>query len=169
MTKHIFTNASPDALVLKEVVKAEVFRPLPGGGYPEEPSDVLCVGDLIVATGRAYLAQRIRSGDTVASAMNYMVVGTVTTAATLTDTLVTGEVLRKVLSYGSASNNVFSAVATFGGAADSLTGIALTEAGITNHAGSGMGTLYQRVTFSAWTPAASDLLKLTLQTNVGSS
>lgn len=159
-----------DSMFLKEVVKAEIFRGH-RGFYLEQPDEDLCVGDLIVTTGRTYLAKRISAGDTVASAMAYMAVGTITTAATLTDTTLTGEIKRKALAISSTTggDNIWVAITTFGGAAESIQSIAITEAGIFNHASSGNGTMFQRVTFASVTLANSDILKLTLQTNVGSS
>lgn len=158
-----------NVLGIGEVVKAEIWR---GGNryYSQAPDENLCVNDLIVNDGRIYLAQRITGGDTVASAMNYMAVGTDTTAAALTNSTCPGEVVRKALAVASATtNNVFTAISTFGGAADSVTSLAIAEACIFNHASSGNGTLFQRVTFTAVTLADSDLLKVTLQTNVGSN
>lgn len=165
MQKHY----SPDILGLQEIVKAELYKGH-RGYYPDEPDETICVNDLIVNNGRIYLAKRIASGDTVASAMAYMAVGTATAAAALTDTTLPGEIKRKALSQNTANpNNVYTAVMTVGGAAESIQSIAITEAGIFNHASSGNGTMFQRVTFAAVTLADSDLLKLTLQTNVGSN
>lgn len=157
-----------DQFLLKEIVTAEVFRGF-RGFYSVGPDEVLCVNDLITTVGRTHIANRMCAGDTVASKMNYMAVGTVSTAAALANTALTGEVSRKALAVYSATSNLVSAVCTFGGAAESLTGIALVEAGILNHANSGNGDLMQRVTFSSVTLAASDIVKITLQTNVGSS
>ena len=152
---------------LGEKVLLQVYRARPDG-YAPRP-DIECYGDdLIVTTGLNYIAIRIGHGDTIASAMAYMAVGTVTTAATYTDTTLTGEVKRKALSTASATGNLWNGVTTLGGFADTVTSLQMTEAGILNHASSGQGTLYQRVTFSQVTLADSDLLKLTLQTNVGS-
>jgi hypothetical protein len=161
-----------EGLSLQEIVIAELIRAKPEGGYAQP--EQMDVNDLIVNDGRIYIARRIAGGDTTtgASAMNYMTVGTVSTAATLTDTLITGEVAggRKALATNTAdTNNVYTAVATWGGAADSVTSFQLTEAGIFNHASSGEGQMMQRVTFAAVTLADSDLLKITLQTNVGSN
>ena len=76
--------------------------------------------------------------------------------------------VRKTFAVGSATNNnIFTAINTFGGFADSITSAAIVEAAIFNHANS--GECFQRVTFAAVTLANSDLLKLTLQTNVGSN
>jgi hypothetical protein len=154
---------SIEGLTLRELVKAEVYR-----HGVEEPEHV-CVEDLIVTAGRTWLAKRI-GADNIGSAMAYMAVGTTATAAALGDTTLPGEVKRKPLATNSAlSANVYTAVMTLGGAADSVTSLALTEAGIFNHASSGQGTMFQRVTFAAVTLANSDLLKITLETNVGSS
>jgi hypothetical protein len=156
---------------LQEIVDAQLFRGDGIRSYDEIPPETICVNDLIVTTGRTYLAKRISAGDSVASAMAYMAVGTVSTAAALGDTTLTGEVKRKALSTSSttAGDNNWTAVATFGGAADSVTSLALVEAGIFNHASSGQGTMFQRVTFASVTLANSDLVKITLTTNVGSS
>jgi len=148
-------------LSLKETVIVQAYR---GDGSIQN----LEVQDLIVNTGRTFLAQRI--GGSVASAMAYMAVGTVTTAASLTDTTLVGEITRKALAVASATtNNIFQGISTFGGAADSVQSIAITEAGIFNHASSGNGTMFQRVTFASVTLADSDLLKVTLETNIGSN
>lgn len=162
--KRLETLASDhEALPLKEVIEVKLIR---ADGTEEIAESV----DLIVNTGRIYIAKRISGGDTVASAMAYMAVGTATTAPALTDTTLPGEVKRKGLAVASATNNnVWTAVATFGGAADGVTGVAIAEAGVFNHQDSGQGTMMQRVTFSAVTLQDSDLLKITLQTNVGSN
>jgi hypothetical protein len=159
-----------EGLTLQEIVKAEVYRDR-GGAYSEAPDETLCVNDLITTAGRNYLAKRINAGDSVASAMAYMVIGNNTTAPVLGDTLCGSEMLRKALAIAStiAGNNVWTAVCTFGGAADTITSKQIHEAGIFNHASSGQGTMFQRVTFSTVTLADSDLLKITLETNVGSS
>lgn len=160
-------------LLLKEIIRVEVYRGKPEGGYGEP--ECREAGDLIVTTGRIYIARRIAGGDatTGASAMVAMAVGTGSVAAALTDGSTPGlygEVKRKALAINSAtSNNVYTAVMTLGGAADSVTSIQIQEAGVVNTVLSGQGTLMQRVTFSAVTLADSDFLQLTLQTNVGSS
>lgn len=156
-------------LFLEEIVKAEVFRGRPGG-YLSTPDEEACVEDLIVDTGRIFLAQRINGGDTIASAMLHMAVGTVATAPVLGNTQITGEVDRKAMAISSATdNNLYTGIATWGGAADSVTSLVIAEAGIFNHAASGQATMFQRVTFSTVTLADSDLLKLTLETRVGSN
>jgi len=156
-------------LFLKETVIADIFRGH-RGFYTDEPDESLPVQDLIVNVGRSYIAQRISGADAIASAMAHVAVGTVATAADLADTLVTGEVARKGTAINSAiTNNVWTAVATFGGNADSVTSVVLREAGVFNHAGSGEGTMLQRVTFAAVTLADSDIYRITLETNIGSN
>jgi len=159
-----------ESLNLQEILKAEIFRPKEFG-YSETPDETVCVNDLITNLGRIYMAARMASDAdaTVNSLMSHMAVGTVSTAAGLTNSLVTGEVARKALSTFSAASNIVTAVATFGGSADSVTSLSLVEAGIFNHATSGTGIMMQRVTFAAVVLANSDILKLTLETNVGSN
>jgi hypothetical protein len=161
-----------EGFFLKETVRAEIWRG-DKGFYSEQPDEVPEVTDLVVTTGRNFLALRI--GPAVNSPMNWMVIGSGTTAPALTDGStpgVYGEIKRKSLATNTAgitASNVYTAVCTFGGAAESIQSIAITEAGIANHVNSGQGTLFQRVTFSGVTLADSDLLKITLETNVGSS
>jgi len=158
-----------ETLFLKEVVKAEIWRGH-RGFFSKDPDELVCVNDLIVNDGRTYIAKRISSGDSVVSAMAHMAVGSGSTAAGLTDTALVHESAKKALAVNSATaNNVYTAVATFGGDADGITSVELKEACITNHAGSGTGLMFQRVTFSTVTLAASDIVKITLQTNVGSN
>lgn len=159
-----------EPLVLKEIVRVDIWRG-DKGFYSAEPNETPDVQDLIVTTGRVYLAQRI--GANVNSPMAHMAIGSGSIAAALTDGSTPGlygEIKRKALSTNSAiTANVYTAVATFGGASETIQSIAITEAGIFNHAGSGNGTLFQRVTFASVTLADSDLLRITLETNVGSS
>ena len=158
-----------DALFLGDNILVELFRGH-RGFYANKADERICANDLVVTAGRVYIAKRIASGDTVASAMAYISVGTATGAAALGDTTLAGEIKRKATAINSVlANNVFTAVVTLGGFAESIQSIAITEAGVFNHASSGQGTMMQRVTFASVTLANSDLLKITLETNVGSS
>ncbi len=157
-----------DYLLLRDFVEAQVFRALPEGGYAP-PRDLDYV-DLIVDTGRQHLARRISGGDTVSSPMRYMAVGTSGVTPILSHSRLLGEVKRKLSAVYSATGlNVYTNTATFGGAADGVTGITLREVGIFNHAGSGAGVMFQRVLMEAITLAGSDLISITLGTNIGSS
>lgn len=159
-----------EILGLQEILKAEVFR-AQEHGYNEEADETICVNDLITNLGRIYIAARMTTDAdaTANSLMSHMAVGTVSTAAALTNSLVTGEVARNSLSTFSNADNVVTCVSTFGGSADSVTSLSLVEAGIFNHATSGTGIMMQRVTFAAVVLANSDIFKLTLETNVGSN
>lgn len=164
------TRVVPDGLRLFEIVRAEVFRGHPDG-YREFPDEVLTVQDLITNNGRVFLANRI-GADTLGtnSPMAHMAVGTMTTAASLNDSILSGEIVRKALAINSAqANNIYTAIATFGGFAESITSAQIAEAGVLNHAGSGQGILYQRIAFAAVTLADSDFLRVTMETNVGSN
>lgn len=167
MTDRMETQVK-NSLAIGETIRVSVERAAPSGGWAQ-PEDVQG-HDLIVNPGRIYIAQRISGGDTVASAMAHIAVGTVSTAAALTNSTVPGEVARKATAINSATtDNVWTAVATFGGNADSVTSLSLVEAGVFNHAASGNGTMMQRVTFASVVLADSDILSLTLETNVGSN
>ena len=168
MKRPLETYTEP--LFLKEVIKAEIYRGH-RGYYTSDPDEVICANDLIVTTGRTYIAKRISAGDAVASAMAHIAVGTGTTGPALGDTALVGEYKRKATCINStlSSNNVWSAVVTLGGFADTITSLQMTEAGVFNHASSGQGTMMQRVTFSAVTLADSDIFRCELQTNCGSS
>lgn len=104
------------------------------------------------------------------SAMLYMLVGTISTAATLTNVVGSmGEVARKLSATRTASNNILTEVATFGGAANGITSVSLREVGVTNHAGSGPnGDLRSRTVFAAVILADSDMLRIQYETTVGS-
>lgn len=158
-----------ELLGIGEILKGEIFR-AKTSGYSQDADETICMNDLITNLGRIYIAARMASvaDATVNSLMSHMAVGTVSTAAALANTLVTGEVARNALDI-SATSNIVSCVATFGGAADSVTSLSLVEAGIFNHATSGTGIMMQRVTFAAVVLANSDIFKLTLETNVGSN
>ena len=156
-------------LSLGEQVRAEIYRAKPWG-YSDKPDELPDIVDLITNAGRVFLALRISGGDTVASAMAYMAVGTDATAAVIADTTLPGEISRLSSAVASATaNNVYTNVATWGGFSNTVQSISIVEAGVFNHASSGQGTLYQRVTFAGVVLADSDLLKITLQTVVGSN
>lgn len=160
----IVSNDPP--LNLKEVVRVDVFRGRQGG-YADTPDETPLVQDLIVNPGRVHLAKRIVGLDAQSSAMAYMAVGTGSAAPGLTNSMLAGEVDRKLFASESTTNNVWTAINTWGGSADSITSVQVQEAGIFNKSDS--GDMFQRVTFAIVTLANSDLLKVTLETNVGSN
>jgi len=146
----------------------EVYRARPGGGwYPPEVEYL--VPNLVVNNGMDYLADRIGSRTTgTNSTMSVVCVGTVSTAATLTNATITGEVKRKLFDSTSRNANIWIYVNTFGGSADTVTSVQIVEAGTLNSAVSGGGVLFQRVVFASVVLADSDFLKLQVETTVGS-
>ena len=102
----------------------------------------------------------------------YLAIGTLTAAASLNAAITSfGEVGRKistVLTTNAQSREWFFMVATWGGAADSLTGVALDAAVITDHANSGNGSPWNIVTGLGVTLQGSDVLNLTGRIRVGS-
>lgn len=103
------------------------------------------------------------------SAFAYLAVGTVTAAASLGSTVTGfGEVDRKAPTTNTSSTEVFFMVATWGGAADSVTSVQLESAAMVNHANSGLGQAMNIITGVAATLADSDFLNLEVQIQVGS-
>jgi len=79
-----------------------------------------------------------------------------------------GEVDRKIGAVITTSNEVAILVATWAGAADGLTGVALGTAGIINHANSGSGIFGNHVNSIDATLNDSDFLKVQVEIQVGS-
>ena len=123
--------------------------------------------NLFVNAGMDYLAtfQSTSPG----SVMQHMHVGTVSTAATLTDTVLGGQVGSRVAmaTRTTAGSNVLTEVATWGGATTGITSLVLREVGVFNHSTSG-GTMRSRTVYAAITLGDSDQLRIDYRTTVGS-
>jgi len=103
------------------------------------------------------------------SAFRYIAVGTVTNAGSLGSVQSgLGEVGRKIGATIASSNEVAILVATWAGDTDGLTGVALSSAGIVNHADSGSGVLGNHVNSLAATLNASDFLNVQMEIQIGS-
>lgn len=125
------------------------------------------VENIVTKDGLNDIAARVFAN--TVSAFAYIAIGTVTDAGSLGSVQGgLGEVDRKICSTLTSSNEVAIAVATWGGAADGLTGIALASAGITNHASSGQGTFGNHVNSLSATLAASDFLRVQVELQIGS-
>jgi len=149
------------------IFKLQVFRATGNAQVPYKPEPAFYVKNLFVNQGMDYLAafQSTSPG----SVMNHMAVGTISTAATLTDVVTTmGEVSRVTMATRIAAANILTEVATFGGNLNGITSVVLREVGVFNHAGSGAGTMRSRSVFAAVTLAASDQLRIEYATTVGS-
>jgi len=120
------------------------------------------VDNLVVNTGLAYIASRMK--DTTDDAMSHMAVGAGTTAAAAGDTALGSELGRVALTSTTVTSNAVAYVATFG--AGTGTG-AVTEAGILN-AGSG-GTLLCRTVFDVVNKSADDTLSVTWTITISAS
>jgi uncharacterized membrane protein len=112
------------------------------------------VKNLVVDTGLAFIASRMK--DATATAMSHMGIGTGTTAAAASDTALGTEAARVSLTSTTVTSNAVAYVASF--AAGTGTG-AITEAGILN--GASGGTLLCRTVFSVVNKAASDSMTIT--------
>ena len=112
------------------------------------------VKNLVVDTGLAFIASRMK--DATATAMSHMGIGTGSTAAAASDTALGTEAARVALTSTTVTSNAVAYVASF--AAGTGTG-AITEAGILNAASS--GTLLCRTVFSVVNKAASDSMTIT--------
>ena len=112
------------------------------------------VPNLVVTTGKNYVASRMK--DTTAAAMSHMAVGSGSTAAAASDTALGNELDRQALPSTTVNNNTITYVATFG--AGDGTG-AVTEAGLFN-ASSG-GSLLCRTVFSVVNKSSTDSMTIT--------
>ena len=123
------------------------------------------IKNIVLSGGLNFLASRAVAN--TASAMAYIAIGTVTAQPSLGSTEF-GEIARKIGAVAASSNEVIILSNTWGGAADSLTGIALGSAVVANHASSGQGTVLNISNSVNTTLQASDLLKLQAEIRVGS-
>lgn len=144
--------------MLNENVKAKGTLTLtligPDGEIKEQFED-----NLVVNTGLAYIASRLK--DATATAMSHMAVGTGTTAAAATQTALVTELARVALTSTTivtttVTNDAIQYVATF--PAGTGTG-AITEAGLFNAAS--LGTMLSRTVFSVINKGALDALTIT--------
>ena len=112
------------------------------------------VKNLVVDTGLAYIASRMK--DASATAMSHMAIGTGSSAAAAGNTALGTEAARVALTSTTVTSNAVAYVASF--AAGTGT-VAITEAGILNAASS--GTLLCRTVFSVVNKGASDSMTIT--------
>lgn len=123
--------------------------------------------NIVTANGLNALALR-GIGDT-SSPYGFIAIGTHTNAASLGSVLADiGEVERKAASTSTTSKSTMIMVATWAGAADGLTGVALATGAICNHVNSGSGEALNIVNSVATTLADSDFLKVQVEVQIGS-
>ena len=117
------------------------------------------VPNLVVTSGKAYVASRMK--DTTLNAMSHMAIGTGSTAAAAANTALGLEADRNSLSSTTVSNGTVTYVATFG--AGEGTG-AITEAALLN-ASSG-GTMLCRTVFAVVNKGSQDSMTITWSVTV---
>ncbi len=155
-----------DGLSVKGTWKKVVTR---ADGTVEEQ----VINNIVTANGLNAIASRVIAETT--SPFTFLAIGTGTNATTPSmpgslGSAVTqfGEVDRKAASTSATSKDTVILVATWGGASDSLTGVALVSGGAVNHVNSGLGTLMNLVNSVDTTLAASDTLQLQCEIQIGS-
>lgn len=116
------------------------------------------IENTIVTAGKNYLATWLAAASQAGAFMQYIALGTGTTAASSADTALQTETGTRVAGTVTSSTNVWQNIALFG--AGVSTG-AITEAGILS--ASSVGTLFARQVFSVINKAAGDSLQITWQ------
>jgi hypothetical protein len=117
------------------------------------------VPNLVVTTGKNFVASRIK--DSTSDAMSHMAIGTGSVAVAAGDTTLGSEAARAALTSTTVADNVVTYIATFG--AGSGTG-AITEAGLFNDGSA--GTMFCRTTFAVVNKGASDSMTITWSVTV---
>lgn len=112
------------------------------------------VPNLVVTTGKEYVASRMK--DATKTAMSHMAVGSGSTSPAAGDTTLGTELDRQALASTTVSSNEITYVATFG--AGDGTG-AISEAGLFNAASA--GDMLCRTTFGVVNKGASDSMTIT--------
>lgn len=135
------------------------------GFYNEVPDEVRYLKNQVLAAGLNELAAKTIV--TSRPAYGYIAVGSLTAAHSLGSTW-GGEVSRKIAATLASSKMAMVLVATWGGAADSVTSVALETASIVNNASSGFGIPLNVLTGVAATLGGSDILSLQMNFQIGS-
>lgn len=135
------------------------------GYYDRAPDEFYKVNNVPLAAGLNELAAKTIV--TSRPAYNYIAVGTSTVAHSL-GSVWAGEVSRKIGHTVANSKMTMVLVATWGGAADSITSVALETATIVNNASSGSGIPLNVLTGVAATLGGSDILSLQMNFQIGS-
>ncbi len=112
------------------------------------------INNLVVTTGKAYVASRMK--DATATAMSHMAIGTGTTAAAAGDSALGNESARVALTSTTVSGADVVYVATFGAGVGTA---AITEAAVLNASSS--GTMLCRTVFPVLNKGSSDQMTIT--------
>ena len=147
--------------LIQEVVKAVGQLNIEIKGANGEVKESVFIPNLVVTTGKNYIANRMKdttSGFTQENQMSHMAVGEDSTGALVANTALGTEIARVALTTagGTVASNVVTYQATFNPGTG--TG-AITEAGIFNAASS--GTMLCRTTFAVVNKGADDTMSIT--------
>lgn len=112
------------------------------------------VDNLVVTTGKGYVASRMK--DASATAMSHMAIGTGSTAAAANDTALGSESARVAVTSTTVSGANITYVATFAAGTGTA---AITEAAVLNASSS--GTMLCRTVFAVVNKGASDSMTIT--------
>lgn len=114
------------------------------------------IDNVVVTVGKTYLATWLAAASQAGAFMQYIALGTGTTAASAADTALQTELATRVAGTITSSTNVWQNQATFGAGVD--TG-AVTESGLLSASSS--GTLFAHQVFAVINKAAGDSLQVT--------
>lgn len=114
------------------------------------------IPNLVVSVGKTYIASRMASN--TANIMSHMAVGTSSTSASVSDTVLGTEIARVSLTSTTPVNNTVTYVASY--PAGTATG-ALTEAGVFDGGTAGANVMLCRTVFSTVNKAAGDSITIT--------
>lgn len=173
MTRSIFDRFRGALRVLNGTVDLQSFVPVEGyfdvkivrsDGRIERKT----LKNTVTVTGLNRLAAA--AVNSAAGVVNALVVGSATAAPALTDSQSSfGEISRKSMISQAQSREWFFGVATWGGAADSITSVTLNSAGLTIGTSSlATSFIMNRVNGLGVTLGNSDFLNLTVRVRVGS-
>lgn len=115
--------------------------------------------NLIVNTGLDYVKERLHNPATASGPMSWVAVGTGAVPEVPADVALGAEVVRGIVTYTPGGVGVCTVDRTFP-AAGGYEPVAITEAGLFNNAGAGLGTMLNRKVFPAVNKTAADTLKV---------
>lgn len=121
--------------------------------------DTRHIKNLVVAAGKAYIAERMTANTT--AIMSHMAIGSANVAPTTSDTALGSEITRVALDSANVTSNTITYVTTYGAGVG--TG-SITEAGIFNDASA--GTMLCRTRFDVVNKGNADIIVITWNVTV---
>ena len=162
MDRNIFEIfPAPDSVPAEGLIRATIFRE--NGTIERHP----WIHNSVTAAGLNTLAAKAIVTSHSAG-FNVIAIGSGTDVSSLGSTLLTHEVGRKAASTAVTSQSLIVLVSSWGGSADGISSVPLSEAGIFNSVSSGQPTMLDRITSVNATLANSDTLLLECIFRIGS-